>query len=507
MIGEIENAQREFGDFQTPIDFCRDICNLLKNRHLVEPDIVFEPTCGIGNFLEATSIVFTPKIQYGIDINKTYCDMVYKRNLQNTEVTNDNIFVYDFISLKSKNFSQSNWLVIGNPPWANNSFLSSATSQNLPQKSNFKQLSGFDAMTGSSNFDICEYIILQLIRSFCNENATIAMLCKTLVARNVFKELNRTETKIKDISIYQFDAKKVFDISADSCLLVINFRRNKNNYIATCPVFSFYDPQNATSEFGYIGNKFYSNIQADTSIDGKSCFTWRQGIKHDCSKIMELSKKEEKLVNGFGQIINIEDTYIYPLLKSSKIKTPIINSTNKMVIVTQKKVGEDTYDIAANAPKTWAYLLNNQHLLDARKSSIYKNAPRFSMFGIGEYSYANYKVAVSGFYKNPIFALVFSDRPVMLDDTCYFLSFAKKEDAYVVMLILNSTLVQEFIKSIAFMDSKRPYTKKVLERIDFQKCISKLSYQDLESTEKNLLLQPYLTFEMYENFKTDVTEV
>ena len=63
MIGEIENAQREFGDFQTPIDFCRDICNLLKNRHLVEPDIVFEPTCGIGNFLEATSIVFTPKIQ------------------------------------------------------------------------------------------------------------------------------------------------------------------------------------------------------------------------------------------------------------------------------------------------------------------------------------------------------------------------------------------------------------------------------------------------------------
>ena len=34
---------------------------------------------------------------------------------------------------------------------------------NLPEKENFKRLSGTDAITGASNFDICEYIILKLI--------------------------------------------------------------------------------------------------------------------------------------------------------------------------------------------------------------------------------------------------------------------------------------------------------------------------------------------------------
>ena len=81
-------------------------------------------------------------------------------------------------------------------------------------------------------------------------------------------------------------------------------------------------------------------------------------------------------------------------------------------------------------------------------SSIYKNAPRFSIFGVGDYSFKPYKVAISGFYKKPVFALVHSkqDKPIMLDDTCYFLGFDDFKQALIVMLILNSNIVQEFIK-------------------------------------------------------------
>ncbi len=40
------------------------------------------------------------------------------------------------------------------------------------------------------------------------------------------------------------------------------------------------------------------------------------------------------------------------------------------------------------APKTWKYLLSHGEALDGRRSSIYQNRPRFSVFGIGRYSLA-----------------------------------------------------------------------------------------------------------------------
>ena len=74
------------------------------------------------------------------------------------------------------------------------------------------------------------------------------------------------------------------------------------------------------------------------------------------------------------------------------------------------------------------------------------------MFGIGEYSYAKYKVGVSGFCKKPLFSVIVSadETPVMTDDTSYFICFPTYDMAYVAMLILNSWRVQQFLLTIAF---------------------------------------------------------
>ena len=66
--------------------------------------------------------------------------------------------------------------------------------------------------------------------------------------------------------------------------------------------------------------------------------------------------------------------------------------------------------------------------------------------------------------------------------------------------------VQTFLKNIAFLDSKRPYTKKVLERIDFSKIVSELTYFDLKNTEKSLQLSHYITEKDYETFKQMIAE-
>ena len=69
------------------------------------------------------------------------------------------------------------------------------------------------------------------------------------------------------------------------------------------------------------------------------------------------------------------------------------------------------------------------------------------------------------------------------------------------MLILNSSKVQEFLVSIAFIDSKRPFTKKILERIDFKKIFLFVTFSDLLKTECELDLSKFVTEQMYLDFQ------
>ena len=177
------NVKKEFGDYQTPLDFCYRVCNYIKESRLAEDAAaIMEPTCGVGNFLLAASNTFACSKLIGIEVNAKRADAA------RIEVPSATIETNDIFNVSTKTLCGEDCvLVIGNPPWATNSELSF----NLPPKTNFKGLRGIEAITGSSNFDICEYIILKLIGEYKHTNSTICMLCKTSVARNVVSELSR----------------------------------------------------------------------------------------------------------------------------------------------------------------------------------------------------------------------------------------------------------------------------------------------------------------------------
>ena len=494
------SGKREYGDYQTPVDFAEKVCTYLKDYRHIKPSAIIEPTCGIGSFLES-SLLFEASEYYGIEINPEYCNTCRKKiNDSRVKIINSDFFAF---SSKALIQDKRQILVIGNPPWVTNSTLSALGSDNLPIKANFKGLKGIDAITGASNFDICEYIILQLINEYRDTNTVISMLCKNSVARNVFKELKRNYINFLSCDILEFDAAKVFGINASACVLIIQLSE-KTASSNNCNVYDFEKPDTVKSQFGYSNGQFYSNLDSDTeNFDGHCCFEWRQGVKHDCSKVMELTVRNGILQNGRKETVYIEDDIVFPLIKSSMFKAPIIHNFSKYVIVTQKKVREETEHLKNDVPKTWEYLNNNIKLFENRKSSIYNGAPPFSMFGVGDYSYSKYKVGVSGFYKQPLFSVLYSDdeKPVMIDDTSYFICFDNYDMAYVAMLLLNSDKVQKFLKSIAFLDAKRPYTKKVLERIDFHKIIKTLIIDELSKTEYRLKLSSYITIPMYNTFK------
>ena len=330
------------------------------------------------------------------------------------------------------------------------------------------------------------------------------MLCKTNVATNVIKELRRQNNSIKRGLILKFNAKEVFNVSVDACLLYIEKYENSNYNTDKFEVYNL--EQNDIkyqTQMGFINDDFVVDYNFYISeLDGKSPFEWRQGIKHDSSKVMELMLNQGKgYINGFNQVVDIEDILVYPLLKSSDIKKyKNNNEIRKYVIITQSKVGEDTEYIKSKSPRLWNYLNSYEENLSSRKSIIYKNTPKFSIFGIGEYSFSKYKVAISGFYKEAIFIMLKSDKPIMLDDTCYFLSFNDEKKAMITTIILNSEVIKRFLLSITNINSKRPYTKKVLSRIDLEKAKKILGFNYIISMEKKIFKTNSITIDDYKNF-------
>ena len=197
---------------------------------------------------------------------------------------------------------------------------------------------------------------------------------------------------------------------------------------------------------------------------------WRSGIKHDCSKVMELRRAEGsgRYTNGLGETLSLEQDYLYPMLKSSDVARKSGPVPSRFMLVPQESVGQETDSIRETAPLTWNYLQTHGGRLDNRRSSIYRRKPRFSVFGVGDYTFTQWKVAVSGFYKDTRFQAVgpSEGRPVVLDDTCYFLPCPTQDAAEELAETLNSPLARELLSVFLFTDAKRPVTANILQNIN-----------------------------------------
>jgi hypothetical protein len=226
---------------------------------------------------------------------------------------------------------------------------------------------------------------------------------------------------------------------------------------------------------------------------------------------MELDKANGYYINGLNEEVELEDDLVYGILKSSDLKNTVIKTTRKFIIVTQKKVGQETKYIKTAYPKTYQYLAGHQNILDARKSSIYNNKPAFSIFGIGDYSFQAFKVAISGLYKTFHFTLVLpqDNKPVMLDDTCYLIGFDKIELAVYTLILLNSDLTVQFLRSVTSADAKRTFTKDVLMRIDLLELAKSIDRKYLEGELKRLneMYNLNLTLALWDDFITEMSPI
>ncbi len=469
----------ELGDFQTPADLAAEVCRVLRARGLA-PRAIVEPTCGTGSLLWAALDAFPgASCALGADVNEAHVGAVRAQLLRRATGPR--------VDVEPLNFFAADWaarlaalpqpvLCIGNPPWVTSADLGWLGSDNLPEKSNFHGRPGLDALTGKSNFDISEWMLSRLVAWLDGRDAALAMLCKTSVARKVLGSGWGAGLRIASAAIYRVDSARHFGAAVDACLLVCEMGAAG---ATRCAVFDGLGAAQPAGELGYVDGQLVADAaryRRWQHLIGESPYPWRSGIKHDCAAVMELRRVGGRLTNGLGETVEVEDRLLYPLLKSSELARDGDAPPGRMMIVPQRTIGEDTAQLAEAAPRAWRYLERHRAALDRRASSIYRGRPPFAIFGVGDYTFAPWKVAISGLYKKLRFRVIGPEagKPVVFDDTCYFAACQSRAEAELVAALLGSDIAGEFFAAFVFWDAKRPITVELLRRLDLRRLADEL---------------------------------
>jgi hypothetical protein len=474
-VNEAKKRKVEFGDFQTPAPLARLVCERLAAAGF-SPNMVIEPTCGVGAFVLAAAQQFPDAEVRGYEINPAYLDEL-RQGIDEAGIAHR-------VSLHQQDFFATDWLtqlemlpgsilILGNPPWVTNAGQGAIGGTNLPQKSNFLKHKGFDAITGKANFDISEWMLIDLMRTLGSRGGDLAMLVKTAVARKVIAHAERMELGVSYAAIFGIDAKRHFDASVDACLLVMRFTGAQSSAGIDYDVHTSLTGDGEVRRVGHrlgltVGD--LARFERHSHLIGSSPQKWRSGVKHDASSIMEFDSVGGMLRNGLDEVVNIESDYLYPLMKGSDIGSNR-DWRGKFVLVTQRKPGDDTHTIRELAPRTWQYLEEHGDVLDARGSSIYKKNPRFAIFGIGDYAFRPWRIAICGLYKKLNFRLVepIDGKPVQFDDTVYYVSFESRDEAKDALERIRSIEATELYSSLIFWDEKRPIKSSVLNAVDWSR--------------------------------------
>jgi hypothetical protein len=461
------SAESVFGDFQTPLALARDVWETIG---LNDVRAVIEPTVGLGSFLSAAPEAMGAAQWICFDIDRDYVDAA-RRAAALAGLVGATIRQHDAFSVSSADFRDLDRsapvLAIGNPPWVTSAAQAHAARANLPHKSNGEfALRGLDALTGRANFDIAEAILLRVIAALDGfVDWRLAFLIKRSVAMKLARRLlGRAEV----LAFSSIDAFGHFGASVDAGLFYARVRTPASDPATDIAVANQLGGP-VVRRAGIRDARFVEDLDAHSKVAALEAATpveWRQGIKHDLAKVLELRADGVTWRNGLGEVVDVEADALVPLYKSSDLAHG--RSPGRRFPLYQSDLTGPIPDLDDRWPKLAAYLRAHGDSFAGRRSRIYAGKHPFMLFGVGPYVLAPWKVAVSGLYKTPVFRVLGPDeegRAALVDDTCYLLPFDTQGAAETVAAHLNGPAAQQFIASIADASAKRPFTKAVLSRV------------------------------------------
>ncbi|SEO89245.1 N-6 DNA Methylase [Halorientalis persicus] len=215
------------------------------------------------------------------------------------------------------------------------------------------------------------------------------------------------------------------------------------------------DPDDTTSA--------WLRADAERAALGSCAHEIRHGLKDDANAVFGLERDD---------LDRIEHGLVYPYLKSRHVRKWGLTG-HDLRLVPQAQAGEDNEAwLREQYPETYDYLAANREPLTDRSSSWLDRGPFYSVFGLGEYTWADYKVAWCRLGFKPHFTVVstrsdpdLGEKQVIPGDHYMFLATDDRRTAHFLCALLNAAPYQRTLRDLS-SNGKASLSKSVVSELD-----------------------------------------
>jgi hypothetical protein len=188
----------------------------------------------------------------------------------------------------------------------------------------------------------------------------------------------------------------------------------------------------------------------------------RHGVKDDAKAVFGLDRE---------QLVALEPDHVYPYLKSRHIVKYGLFGHDLQLVPMRQAIEDNESELRARTPRTYEYLCTHRDRLLARSSTWFDQGPFYTLFGLGPYTWADYKVVWCRLGFKPHFVVVstvddpdLGEKLVVPGDHCMFLATDDREEAHYLCALLNSAPYQRCLRDVA-SGGKSSLSKSVVSQL------------------------------------------
>ena len=408
--------------------------------------------------------------------------------------------------------------LVGNPPWISWEHISPSYKKKM--KKTFLEdyilyeNKGMDSRLGLGHDDICVAFMYICADRFLSKEGKISLLLKHSIyqgeAHNSFRKLSvkkpNNENKLKLDNVIDLSSGNPFESSGALASIATLSNQAETKFPVDYRKYNMNSIKGNHVDIGldfFFENCKYEDLKLlpsnknDITLpwiivkegekinqSGINCYPIRHGYVNDLTSVFFInieSRKSDSIIispsnSGHKKVkeleYEIETDKVFPCLKAKHIKKWKITG-HDFIIVPQKKYTENNEEaLKKENPLLYKYLLKHKDLLLERKSMHIRKDPFYSTFGVGEYTFSEYKVFFNAMGSLSQSFVVGSTKTSKLlgkkmlipHNNINCISFHSEDEAYYVCGVLNSKWVADYVRS-RIGKSKYPWSTKMMERI------------------------------------------
>ena len=188
----------------------------------------------------------------------------------------------------------------------------------------------------------------------------------------------------------------------------------------------------------------------------------RHGVKDDATDVYSVDR---------AQVEELEHDHVYPYIDSKHVVKYGLFGHDLRIVPVRKANQDNEAELRETCPETYEYLASNRQALEDRSSAWLEQGPFYNVFGLGEYTWSEYKIVWCRLGFKPEFAVVSTvddedvgEKVVVPGDHFMFIATDDRDEAHFLCGLLNSSIYQKSMADVA-AGGKSGLSKAVISKL------------------------------------------